>query len=162
MPSPFPGMDPYIEASERWGGFHLMMVAAMLARLNAGLPQRFVADVGEYVWIQERHPRKPRRAMAPDVYVAEQEGRGRSATATAVAAAPQTIELPAVERKKRRHVRIIDRESRTVVTAIELLSAANKTAGDDREATCASARSTSRIASAWWKSICCAAANACL
>lgn len=134
MPSPFPGMDPYVEASDRWGGFHLCMVTAMRAQLNVGLPQRFVADVGEYVWIQERHARKRRRALAPDVYVAEQVGRGQSATVVAVAAAPRTIELPTVERKKRGYVRIVDRETRLVVTAIELLSPANKAAGDDREA----------------------------
>ena len=38
MPSPFPGMDPYIETSGLWGDFHGSLLAAVRADLNSHLP----------------------------------------------------------------------------------------------------------------------------
>jgi len=29
MPSPFPGMDPYLEHPARWGGVHARLIARM-------------------------------------------------------------------------------------------------------------------------------------
>lgn len=43
MPSPFPGMDPYIEASGRWAGFHRAFVAECARQLNQILPRDYVA-----------------------------------------------------------------------------------------------------------------------
>jgi hypothetical protein len=37
MPSPFPGMDPSIESSGLWGGFHSSMLTEMRAELNRRL-----------------------------------------------------------------------------------------------------------------------------
>jgi hypothetical protein len=36
MPSPFPGMDPYLEPS-RWQGFHLRLVAALARSIRSQL-----------------------------------------------------------------------------------------------------------------------------
>ena len=33
MPSPFPGMNPYLENSEFWPGFHHLLIAALLELL---------------------------------------------------------------------------------------------------------------------------------
>lgn len=53
MPSPFPGMDPYIESSGLWYGFHLCMLSAMQASLNACLPERYAACINEYKLIDD-------------------------------------------------------------------------------------------------------------
>ena len=42
MPSPFPGMDPYLE-SWIWWGFHRSLICALSAQLNAKLPRHYVA-----------------------------------------------------------------------------------------------------------------------
>ena len=133
MPSPFPGMDPYIEASGLWGDFHMGMLGAIRAQLNARLPEGFAAAFEVYVWVHE--PEATRRKVAePDVYVIEREGRGKTGTARPPALdAPATIVLPTVERRKHKFIQIIDQASRRVVTAIELLSPTNKKAGPDRE-----------------------------
>jgi hypothetical protein len=56
MPSPFPGMDPYLEAPHIWPDFHAMFVPALGGLLNASLPNRLYAiqrstreDFSEYL-----------------------------------------------------------------------------------------------------------------
>jgi hypothetical protein len=43
MPSPFPGMDPWIEDPEIWGDFHGHLASDIGARLNAAISPRYVA-----------------------------------------------------------------------------------------------------------------------
>src|SRR5262249_27287369 len=50
MPSPFPGMDPYIEAPHLWNDFHISMIVAMRDALNAVLPPRYAASADVHVW----------------------------------------------------------------------------------------------------------------
>lgn len=134
MPSPFPGMDPFIESSDRWSSFHIGMVVAISGQLNARLPERFVGSASEYILVQEPARPNRRRDRQPDVYVSKRERQIGSAERAAVATASATMMLPAVEPRRRRYVEVVDRDLRQVVTVIELLSPANKKAGDDRDA----------------------------
>ncbi|NUQ63676.1 MAG: DUF4058 family protein, partial [Pirellulales bacterium] len=43
MPSPFPGMDPYIEHPEVWSDFHGDLAAEIRADLNRVVQPRYVA-----------------------------------------------------------------------------------------------------------------------
>src|SRR5262245_17575740 len=43
MPSPFPGMDPYLESPQLWPTFHSPLVTAIAEVLNAALPRAYVA-----------------------------------------------------------------------------------------------------------------------
>jgi hypothetical protein len=133
MPSPFPGMDPFIEASGLWGDFHGGMLAAIRAELNQRLPRGYAATIDLYVWTPERKTVRRRRRVEPDVYVREEKRGPLQSTGTTTIAAPNTILLPAVERRKRRSVKIMDVRTRQVITVIELLSPSNKEAGDDRK-----------------------------
>lgn len=45
MPSPFPGMDPFLEHPKRWGVFHRHFVAAVYQMLLPGLVDRYRARV---------------------------------------------------------------------------------------------------------------------
>lgn len=134
MPSPFPGMDPYIEPSKLWGDFHGSMLAEIRAQLNSRLPQRYSATIDLYVWLHEPEARKRARTVKPDVYVSEQPRGSKRGSRAVLTAAPTTIMLPAVERHEHKHVLISDQDSNRVVTAIELLSPNNKDAGPDRDA----------------------------
>lgn len=53
MPSPFPGMDPFIE-SQRWQGFHAQFVTAMGQALVPQLRPKYVVDVEQYVYVIHR------------------------------------------------------------------------------------------------------------
>jgi hypothetical protein len=60
MPSPFPGMDPYIEACGLWADFHNHFIEEIAAQLAEAAPQRYVVRTGErsylvLVDIEEEH-----------------------------------------------------------------------------------------------------------
>ena len=46
MPSPFPGMDPYLEAQGLGEGFHAMLVACCAESLNRDLPDSYYYSAG--------------------------------------------------------------------------------------------------------------------
>jgi len=47
MASPFPGMDPYIEARGLWGDFHSALIGEIDRALAAALPERYVLRSGK-------------------------------------------------------------------------------------------------------------------
>lgn len=49
MPSPFPGMDPYLESPKHWSDFHYRFIAHWCEILNEHLPRRYAARVEERV-----------------------------------------------------------------------------------------------------------------
>lgn len=134
MPSPFPGMDPYLEHSTYWSGFHTRFIVASSAAISRVLPKGYYADVEQHVWLggydpDERHP-----FAEPDGYVAETEGGG-SAIATLPATIPSTeVTLPKPEKKGHKFVKLVDQPGNRVVTVIEVLSPSNKEPGKDRDA----------------------------
>jgi hypothetical protein len=131
MPSPFPGMDPYIESSGVWGDFHGSLLAAIRADLNANLPSGYSASLELYVWGEDEAGSK-KRAREPDVFARDDFHSGSRPHGAATIPAPTTITLPTLKRKKRRYLRVVEQRSREIVTVVELLSPANKSAGEDR------------------------------
>jgi hypothetical protein len=129
MPSPFPGMDPYIE-SWIWADFHASVVTEIRGQLNQLLPKRYIASTEWYVWRVDDVERL--LLGGPDLYVTD-KAPSPSGPAVATIEAPIITVLPGVVRKQR-YVKIIDPEERRVVTVIELLSPSNKTAGEDGQA----------------------------
>ena len=60
MPSPFPGMDPFLELQE-WDDFHYSLYAAIRDALSPRLAPRYVvAQNGESTW---RLPVRPIRCF---------------------------------------------------------------------------------------------------
>ncbi|HEY1376107.1 MAG TPA: DUF4058 family protein [Gemmataceae bacterium] len=53
MPSPFPGMDPYLEADPLWPAFHHQLVAGLYQILLPGLVDRYRARVGQRTYVTE-------------------------------------------------------------------------------------------------------------
>jgi hypothetical protein len=53
MPSPFPGMDPYLEADALWPAFHHQFVTDLYKLLLPGLVDRYRARVGQRVYHTE-------------------------------------------------------------------------------------------------------------
>ena len=133
MPSPFPGMDPYIEASGIWPDFHATLLVAIRADLNAHLPKGFAASIELYVWADDSKQQRTATIAEPDIQVRESNWRDTSEPSIATLSAHTTIVLPALRRKKRRFIKVVDIRTRQVVTVVEVLSPSNKKNGDDRE-----------------------------
>lgn len=52
MPSPFPGMDPYLESTALFPGLHNRPIGLMSESLQAILPSPYFAEIGERVRVE--------------------------------------------------------------------------------------------------------------
>ena len=132
MPSPFPGMNPYLEDPDIWPDFHGSFLMELRTKLNQSLPKGYVARWDRYVWVDEDGDE--RLLGKPDVFVSEIALQPTQSAGTALLAAPATVLLPTFEAKGKPFIRIIDARGKRVVTVIEMLSPANKSRGVDHEA----------------------------
>jgi len=53
VPTPFPGMDPYLEHPELWQGFHNELIAALQRDLAPRLRPRYYVSLEQRVYITE-------------------------------------------------------------------------------------------------------------
>src|ERR1700683_2780172 len=70
MRSPFPGMDPFIEAQGKWEDFHNKLIGDIERFLSQTLSARYVVRLGERSYIELVDPRVDReqaRIFKPDV-----------------------------------------------------------------------------------------------
>ncbi|MBI3462869.1 MAG: DUF4058 family protein [Planctomycetes bacterium] len=139
MKSPFPGMDPYIEASRLWGDFHSDLIIKIKDELAPRLTDRYVvrADVRRYVELV--HPVDEEREgyqFRPDVAVLATQGGWTGAEHEAVATIapedPSAVVMHGLVPIERRETYLdilqIDPERR-LITSIEILSPSNKRYG---------------------------------
>lgn len=135
MPSPFPGMDPYIESQGLWEDFHHRLVPEISKSLQDRLPDRYIPRLGERLYV-EMVPEGRSFAAKPDMAVAEDstgwtpDSAGVAASSGAVALADPVI-LPAAIDQEFRDIflEIRDAETGRVVTVLELLSPPEKRSG---------------------------------
>lgn len=134
MPSPFPGMNPYLEQADVWHDFHEAFLPFVRDQIVAQLANHYVVKIDDHVYIHE--PSAEQRALLGrgDAFVAERHPLplGETATVAARATAPAQIRLPAVDIERLSFLEIRDRRDRRIVTVIELLSPTNKYSGADR------------------------------
>ena len=134
MPSPFPGMNPYLEQDDVWHDFHERFLPHLAETIADQLGTHYIVKIDEHVFIHEP-PDEDRTFLGrADVFVATGQPLTETQTvATAAIEAPERITLPAVDVERFSYLEIRDRRNRRVVTMIELLSPANKYSGSDRE-----------------------------
>ncbi len=129
MRSPFPGMDPFLEAPDLWPDVHTELISGMRSVLADILSPRFVVAVEQRLIVAEEDSPTPIGAIVPDLAVVTPARPGVTAPLDANYTAPTLIEpLPEPELRER-FIEIRDARTRRVVTIIELLSPANKTPG---------------------------------
>jgi hypothetical protein len=133
MPNPFPGVDPFLEVTDLWVGFHNTLVGDFGKLLNPGLlPRGYIAVVEKRVDLVDS-PAGPSDDRHPDLLVTT-GGQTRSLAAAESAAAVMELEtvkvtLPSYESVPVAFINIRSLPGRELVTVIELLSPANKTGG---------------------------------
>ena len=132
MKSPFPGMDPYLE--QHWGDVHTRLIVYASNQINAQLPDDLQARVEESIAVEADDP--PRRTVYPDVSVVEPPSvRETAAPALAVVTVAEPCVLLDDEPRTQRHIEIVNlRDGGRVITAIEVLSPANKVGQAGRSA----------------------------
>lgn len=136
MPSPFPGLDPYIEQHRLWPDFHDDLIAEIKRFLAALVPARYVVRTGErsYVVLAESEG-KEEHPFVPDLGVTATGRRPRSsAPAPPAETTAPTGPVPMLalieERYRENFIEIYEAQSeQRLVTTIEVLSPANKRRG---------------------------------
>jgi Protein of unknown function (DUF4058) len=145
MPSPFPGMDPYLEHPRFFPDLHGGLITFLKQELQQRLPEAYYAQADEQVWLETSH-----RYVEPDVNVMRERRshkprrrrRGQGGVAVAEPEAemeqrfnrPVTIIVETVEHAEHAepfleiHGRWNGQDR--LVAAIEVVSPFNKTPGN--------------------------------
>jgi Protein of unknown function (DUF4058) len=137
MPSPFPGVDPYIEAQGRWGDFHSTFLTYCRDAIGPHLPEDYVAQVNEQVRLV--HPSRgassalyrPDIAILNDPDFPPRPARAGTGAATLEPVAV-LVETEDPEEISDRWIEILKLPDLALVTVIEVLSPTNKL-GNGRE-----------------------------
>lgn len=127
MPSPFPGMDPYLERDDVWHDFHERFIPYAAAMLAPQVRPNYVVKLDEHVYIHELPANERRLVGKSDVSVVRnrQDHPGQAGANQLMAPAYARV-LPAIEEERLTFVEVRDRATMEVVTVIELLSPSNK------------------------------------
>ena len=134
MPSPFPGMNPWLEQDALWHDFHQRMLTAMSDAIAQEVAPRYYVALEEHVYIHEPPEPVARFLGRPDLTIIRTGGTGPAAS-TAVMEAPVYTALPEpLDVVRESFIEIRDTENQYLVTVLELLSPSNKNAGYDRDA----------------------------
>jgi hypothetical protein len=140
MPSPFPGMNPYIEQPDLWKDFHDSFIPAAREMLAPQIRPRYYIRIKEHLFIHEPVANERFPLGRPDLSVhssprtsSPRTPSGRPQSGSDVVA-PASVGMPVVvEEERLPYLEIRDRERHDVVTIIELLSPSNKATGSDRD-----------------------------
>jgi len=130
MPSPFPGMDPYLEM--HWGDVHTRLITYASDYLQKVLPKDLRARVEERLVVERPESTRP---IYPDVRVIQTSSKQRGPTdgAGVAMASPLLIDLPEEQETQRFiEIREVSTGSR-LVTVLEVLSPSNKKPGEPQE-----------------------------
>jgi Protein of unknown function (DUF4058) len=133
MPSPFPGMNPYLEHPSLWAGIHHRLITAIANDLAPKLRPKYIVAIEERVY--EVSGDAALLVGVPDVSVQSSLSIARSTESNlAVAPTTQPIEvlLPLPEILTEAYLEIRAVETEEVVTIIEVLSPKNKQVGIGR------------------------------
>lgn len=124
MPSPFPGMDPYVEEPSQWPSVHQRLITYIADVMQPNLRPRYHVLIGERVYIAE-----PPQNFYPDVtlvqYPAQRESGGGGA-ALAEADVPTVVGEYLEAGQRQPFIEIVHISSGAVVTIMEILSPSNK------------------------------------
>lgn len=138
MNSPFPGMDPYIEACGLWEDFHGHLIEQLADALAAVVPDHYVVRTGEraYLVLADREEVRE-HGFKPDVEVLRSSRHEPPQGPIAVAEPPAEIEattmralIPTEYRESFIEIYAV-RPQRQLVTSIEVLSPSNKRFGSE-------------------------------
>jgi hypothetical protein len=133
MPSPFPGMNPYLEQADVWNDLHQSLTFLIRQALTGQVEPNYIVKLEEQLYIHEPSAETRRLFGRADVSVGPSAESAPKRPGAGVLEAPARVKLPVVDVERMSRVEVRDRRSRQLVTVIEVLSPSNKYAGPDRD-----------------------------
>ncbi|MBE9075966.1 DUF4058 family protein [Romeria aff. gracilis LEGE 07310] len=139
MPSPFPGMDPYLEHPDFWPEVHHWLITLIAETLVPQVRPKYRVAIEKRIYeinsLGQGGNGNSLLVGIPDVSIHQRAGQPEVATLAAdkdSTSQPQTVTLPRSEPVKQAYLEIRDLQTGQVVTAIEILSPVNKRPGEGR------------------------------
>lgn len=134
MPSPFPGMNPYIEQEDVWEDFHHSFIPVLREAITPQISPRYFAKLEEHRFIHELSANERRLLGRADLGLTPAARRDEAGNVAVLSPAPQYGQIVAsVEVERHAYIEIRQRDGSELITVIELLSPSNKQPGSDRE-----------------------------
>jgi hypothetical protein len=125
MPSPFPGVDPYLESSGLWPDFHSRFINAWSESLSERLPDNYEARIDERMRVVQRSLDEARDIL-PDISVERRPGPPSQSRGTIATLEPVIVARTVREEQRETRIHILRRSDRELVAVLELLSPTNK------------------------------------
>lgn len=130
MPSPFPGMDPYLEG-DLWQEFHDRLANQISEQLLPKVGPKYVALLAKRYVLDSPalgvfDAPSPPRVVYPDVHVVTPAQQSGGVATLEAVITPPTAEIPSPMLAPHLSVEIRDVAERRLVTVIEILSPSNK------------------------------------
>jgi hypothetical protein len=136
MTSPFPGMDPFLENPGLWPDVHHNLITGIQSALTALLRPKYVVRVEDRAYIaDESNETFTPQLRVPDIEVAERREWEETSFTPGGDASQLQVAEPVIattwvdEEIHEAFLKVIARESRDIVTIIEILSPTNKVTG---------------------------------
>ena len=131
MPSPFPGMDPYLEVPELWAELHNRLIVAIADDLSPKLRPKYRVAIEQRIYLSTDDCQL---VGIPDVTITgRSESLGHNVSVLeAPSTSPVSISLTLPEEVRETYLEIRDVVNGQVVTVIEILSPKNKRNGEGR------------------------------
>jgi hypothetical protein len=126
-------MNPYLERDTVWHDFHESFLPFARASLSAQVAPRYFIKIDEHMYIHELGQEQRRFIGRGDLWLAPVSSDGGGGGASALLEAPAEVGVPEIDVEGQSYLEIRDRESRELITVVELLSPSNKYSGPDRE-----------------------------
>lgn len=133
MPSPFPGMNPYLEQNYDWNEFHQNYISRMQEFLAHRVGPKYFVKSEVRLYLHERSAEERRFFAVADAGISSPRQSVVSQSSATMPTAPLQLQLPAVEIEKQSYLEIRDARNRALVTVIEMLSPSNKDPSGDYE-----------------------------
>jgi len=139
MPSPFPGMDPYLEFPAFWSSFHTRLIVAIAEAIEPQLSPQYYVEVESRTYQTDESDEELLIGI-PDAIVFAKEDISlpempvAEATAVATQPRPETVTVPMPIEVKERYLEVREIGTDEVIAVIELLSPKNKRSGEGRTA----------------------------
>ena len=135
MPSPFPGMNPYLENLQIWTGLQSRLMVAIADALVPQLIAKYHVAIEKRVY--QATENDSLLVGIADVTVQKITNQPNSPTSNvAVAAPPVTplkVRMPMLMEFREAYLEVREIATQKVITVIELLSPKNKCPGEGRE-----------------------------
>ncbi|MCU0545443.1 MAG: DUF4058 family protein [Oscillatoriaceae cyanobacterium Prado104] len=133
MPSPFPGVDPYLEHPDFWPEVHHRLITAIAIAIGPAVRPKYRVAIEKRIYLSE--PADSDLLGIPDLTVFDRPSTVSPPTATATLphSEPITVTVPILEESREGYLEIREVGTNRVITVIEILSPKNKRTDKGRE-----------------------------